>query len=608
MSSEKKSPTLSILRSSATAEDGHSFSDGAEFRKRLLILTILISLSFLILLGRLWVLEIIQGERYRSLAQNNSIRLLPSRAPRGIIYDRKGKVLAKSRPSFSLTIYPWNLSREDLAKTVREVAPIIGVAEKRIYQTIKESQRPFSSISLREDVDLETATKILVRKLELAGVDLQVQPRRYYPDEELLAPVLGHLGEIDKEELEVLRGEGYRLGERIGQDGVEKVYDEYLGGEDGGWQIRVNNRGQRVGVMDYRRPLPGNNLVLTIDHQLQRVAWDSFEGRPGAVVVLDPNNGEILSLVSSPAYNPNLFAGFLSQEEWLSLKKDPLHPLTNRATQGQYAPGSAFKVITAITALEKRIASRDKEFSCSGAFPFKDRVFRCWKEEGHGTLNLKEAIIHSCDIYFYQLGLETGVDNIVDFSQKFGLGQPSRIGLPYEEKGLLPSKKWRKDSLGRGWYEGDTVNLSIGQGYLLVTPLQMANLIAAVANGGRLYRPYLVKRILSPEGKVIREARPRLIREVKLRKENLDLLRKSLSGVVNELGTGWRAKIKGVEAAGKTGTAENPLGEDHAWFIGFAPHKKPEIALAILIEHGGMGGEAAAPVAKKIFEAYFTGK
>jgi len=554
-----------------------------EFRKRLLVITIIISLSFLILLGRFWVLEVIQGEKFSTMAENNSIRLLTSRAPRGIIYDRKGKVLAKSRPSFSVTIYPWNLSQKDLAKTIKELSPIIGLKKERIYQAIEECQRSFSSIPLKEDVDLKTATKILERKVEIAGVDLQVQPLRHYPDGELLAPVLGHLGEIDKDQLKVLRGKGYCLGDRIGQDGVERVYDEYLKGEDGGWQIRVNNRGQRMGVMGYKEPLPGNDLVLTIDRQLQRVAWNSLEGRPGAIVVLDPNNGEILSLVSSPAYNPNLFAESLSEEEWLSLKGDPLHPLTNRAIQGQYAPGSTFKVIIVLAALERGIASRDKKFSCSGAFPFKDRVFRCWKEEGHGTLNLKEAIIHSCDVYFYQLGLETGVDNIMDFSKRFGLGKASGIDLFEEEKGLLPHRRWREDSLSRKWFEGDTVNLSIGQGYLLVTPLQMANLISTIASGGKLYRPYLVKRILSPEGEAIKEVRPRLIKEVRLEKKNLDLLRESLFGVVNEMGTGWRAKVKGIEVAGKTGTAENPLGEDHAWFIGFAPCREPKIALAVIV-------------------------
>jgi len=577
-----------------------------EFRKRLLVVTSIIFLSFLILLGRFWVLEVIQGEKFSTMAENNSIRLLASRAPRGIIYDRKGKVLAKSRPSFSVTIYPWNLSQKDLTKTIKEISPIIRIKEERIYQTIEGSQRPFSSILLKEDIDLKTATKILERKLSLAGVDLQVQPLRYYPDGELLAPVLGHLGEIDKGQLKALRGKGYRLGERIGQDGLEGVYDEYLRGEDGGWQIRVNNRGQRMGVMGYKEPLPGNDLILTINRELQRVAWNSLEGRPGAIVILDPNNGEILSLVSSPAYNPNLFAGSLSEEDWLSLKGDLLHPLTNRAIQGQYAPGSVFKVITVLAALERGLASRDKKFSCSGAFPFKDRVFRCWRKEGHGTLNLKDAIIHSCDVYFYQLGLETGVDNIVDFSKEFGLDQETGIDLFEEEKGFLPSRKWRKDFLSREWYEGDTVNLSIGQGYLLVTPLQMANLISAVASRGKIYRPYLVKRILSPEGEIIKEMRPHLIKEVRLEKENLDLLRESLSSVVNEMGTGWRAKIKGIEVAGKTGTAENPLGEDHAWFIGFAPCREPKIALAILVEHGGMGGEVAAPIAKKIFEAFFS--
>ncbi|MCK4649420.1 penicillin-binding protein 2, partial [bacterium] len=250
-------------------------SEKKEFRKRLLVVTIIISLSFLILLGRFWALEVIQGEKFSTMAENNSIRLLASRAPRGIIYDRKGKVLAKSRPSFSVTIYPWNLSQKDMTETIKELSPIIRIKEEKIYQAIEECQRPFSSIPLKEDIDLKTATKILERKLSLAGVDLQVQPLRYYPDGELLAPVLGHLGEIDKGQLQVLRGKGYRLGERIGQDGLEGVYDEYLRGEDGGWQIRVNNRGQRMGVMGYKEPLPGNDLILTINRELQRVAWNS---------------------------------------------------------------------------------------------------------------------------------------------------------------------------------------------------------------------------------------------------------------------------------------------------------------------------------------------
>ncbi|MBU4560820.1 penicillin-binding protein 2 [bacterium] len=576
-----------------------------EFRFRLLFVTVIICLLFLILFLRLWVLEIFQGEKFTRLAEDNSIRLLAYPAPRGLIYDRKGRVLAKSRLSFSITIHPWNLSEEILNETIDHIGPIIGMRKEEIRERIAKWPTPFSSVLLKEDVGLEVATKILERKGSLAGMDVKTRPLRYYPDGELLAPVLGYLGEIGREELRTLRSKGYSLGDRMGQDGLEKVYDGYLRGEDGGWQVQISNQGQRIGVIGYRKPIPGNDLILTIDKRMQEVAWDSLRGRSGAIVVLDPRTGEVLALVSSPTFDPNLFVPRISKTKWSSLKEDPLHPLTNRAIQGQYAPGSIFKVITALAALEKGLISRDERFSCSGTFPFKDRVFRCWRKEGHGELNIKEAIIHSCDIFFYQLGLRVGVDNLVELSQKFGLDQSTRIGLPHEEKGLLPTKRWRKDSLGRGWYEGDTVNLSIGQGYLLVTPLQMASLMSAVANGGRLYEPQLVKEIISSEGETIWRMGPRLVREINLERETIEFLRESLFGVVNELGTGWRAKIEGVGVAGKTGTAENPLGEDHAWFIGFAPHKEPEIALAVLIEHGGMGGEVAAPIAKKIFEAYF---
>ncbi|MCK4648854.1 penicillin-binding protein 2, partial [bacterium] len=578
-----------------------------EFRFRLLFTTIIICLLFLILFLRLWVLEIFQGDKLAHLAENNSIRLLSSPAPRGLIYDRKKRILAKSRLSFSIIIHPWNLSEEILNETIDQLGPIIGMRKEEIRERIAEWSTPFAGVLLKEDAGLEMATNILEKKGSLAGIDVKTLPLRYYPDGELLAPVLGYLGEIGKEKLQTLRSKGYSLGDRMGQDGLERVYDSYLRGEDGGWQVQINNQGQRLGVIGYKKPIPGNNLILAIDKRMQEVAWDSLRGRSGAIVILDPRTGEVLALVSSPTFDSNLFVPRISKKKWSALKNDSRHPLTNRAIQGQYAPGSIFKVITVLAALDKGLISRDERFSCSGTFPFKDREFRCWKREGHGELNIREAIVHSCDIFFYQLGLRVGVDNLVDLSQKFGLDQPTRIDLPYEEKGLLPTKKWRKNSLSRSWYEGDTVNLSIGQGYLLVTPLQMASLMSAIANGGRLYEPQLVKEIISPEGEVIWRMRPRIVRDINLKKETIEFLRESLFGVVNEMdpsgrriGTGWRAKIEEVEVAGKTGTAENPLGEDHAWFIAFAPYKEPEIALAILIEHGGMGGVVAAPVAKKI--------
>jgi penicillin-binding protein 2 len=589
-------------------DSGSSLASGvmrAAPRGRLLFITVILCLLLFVLVGRLWVLEIVQGERLFTLAENNSIRLIPSPAPRGIIYDRTGKVLVSNRLSFSVTIHPWDLSEEILDETIVHLSSILGLREEQIRQRIEAWPNPFSSVLLKEDIGLKVATVILERRRELAGVDVEILPLRYYPDKERLATVLGYLGEINRQELQDLRNKGYSLGDRMGRDGLEKIYDEYLRGEDGGWQTQISNKGKRIGVLGYREPIPGNDLVLTIDKRLQEIVWESLEGRSGAVIVLNPRTGEILSLVSAPAFDPNLFIPRISKRHWKLLEENHLHPLTNRAIQGQYAPGSIFKIITAAAALEEGLIFEKETFTCNGVFPFKDREFGCWKKEGHGELNLSEAIIHSCDVFFYQLGLRIGVDSLVEFSQKFGLNQPAGIRLLYEKKGLLPTKRWRKNSLDRMWYEGDTVNLSIGQGYLLVTPLQMANLIAAVANGERLYEPQLVKEILSSEGETVWRMKPRVLRTINIKKKTIDFIREALCAVVSDRGTGWRAQVEGFEVAGKTGTAENPLGEDHAWFVGFAPYREPEVALVVLIEHGGKGGEVAAPIAGKIFEAYF---
>jgi len=427
------------------------------------------------------------------------------------------------------------------------------------------------------------------------------------------------LGEIGSSQLKGLKDQGYSMGDEIGQYGLERRWEEVLRGQSGGQQVEVDALGRRVRVLHEVPDVPGYTFHMTFDRRLQETAFAALNGKEGTIVALDVNTGAILAMVSTPAFDPNTFARGIKAEEWRELIKDRLRPLSNRATQGQYPPGSTFKVIMTIAGLEEGVLQPEARISDPGYYNFGNRSFRDWKKGGHGSVDLRKAIVESCDVYFYQLGPRIGVDRIAKWARAFGLGEKTGVALDDERNGLVPDSEWKRKRYRQPWYPGETVSISIGQGYLTVTPLQLVNMIATVANGGTLYRPRIVSKVESFDGATIREYGPEKIRTINLKPSTLERLRSALADVVNGPGgTGGAARSSLVEIAGKTGTAQVVemkggyvkteqlayFNRDHAWFISYAPVQNPQIAVVVLVEHGGHGGEAAAPMAKKVIERY----
>jgi penicillin-binding protein 2 len=431
--------------------------------------------------------------------------------------------------------------------------------------------------------------------------------------------VLGYPGEIGSKQLDRFKEEGYELGDEIGQYGLEKKWEQYLRGRGGGQQVEVDALGRRVRVLSEVIAGPGYTVHLTLDRKLQQTAHEALQGKEGSIVVLDVNSGAILAMASTPAFDPNVFARGIKPDEWRALIKDRQRPLSNRAIQGQYPPGSTFKIIMAIAGLEENVVQPEAKIIDPGFFPFGNRNFRDWKKGGHGAVDLHRSIVESCDVYYYQLGTRLGVDNIAKWARAFGLGQKSGALLEDEKGGLVPDTDWKRKRLRQPWYPGETVSVAIGQGYLTVTPLQLANMMAAVANGGTLYRPRLVSRVESIAGQRVYEQGAEVIRKISVKPATLTRVRSALADVVHGAGgTGRSARSPVIALAGKTGTAQvvemkgayvkteqlSYFNRDHAWFVSYAPLDKPEIAIAVLVEHGGHGGEAAAPLARKVAEKY----
>ena len=446
---------------------------------------------------------------------------------------------------------------------------------------------------------------------------MDVVIRRNYPFQDLASHLIGYLGEINPKELGRDEYAYHKMGSLVGKSGIEKKYELDLMGDRGGRQIEVNALGQKIRILGQVEPTPGNNLMLTLDLELQKAAEKAMEGKRGALVAMNPQNGDILALVSKPDFDPNLFTRGLSVESWRNILENPAHPLQNRAVQGQYPPGSVFKIIVAIAALEEQVISPDTAFYCTGIFPFGDREYRCWKETGHGRVAFRQAMVESCDIYFYQVGLRLGVDRIAQYAFRLGLGSPTGYPLGPEKPGLVPTSSWKWRRLGIPWQPGETISTSIGQGFNLVTPLQMACTLSAIANGGKIYRPRIVDSIRSPDGEFLREVPPFISRSFQISPSTMKLIQESLWGAVNSPdGTGVQALVPGLDVAGKTGTAQviqrredrsEPLPaehQDHAWFVCFAPVQQPQITVVVLVEHGGSGGATAAPIARKVLEVF----
>jgi len=591
-------------------------------RTRYLVPIIFASAIFLFLISRLWYLQVLRGSDFQSQSENNRIRLRETAPPRGIIFDHTVNRLVDNRPAFDITIIPEDA--KDLDTTMERLGRILDLDAETKDASRKAILRglPFKPVPLKEDVSWEELSAVEAIRYQLPGVCVETDPKRRYLHGPLFAHFIGYLGEISDRELRSETYARYRAGNRIGQTGLEERWEFALRGHSGGRQVEVDATGRERQLMHEVDPIPGKNLYLSVRLHLQQLCREAMAGRSGAVVAMDPRDGRILAMYSSPSYDPNLFSRGISQDQWTALLRDPAHPLEHKCTQGQYPPGSTFKVITAAAALEAGVITPETVFNCPGKFRFGRRTFRCWKKEGHGTVDLHRAIAESCDVYFYEAGLRAGIEAISEMARRFGLGGKTGIHLGGEMPGLVPSKAWKRRTYHEPWYEGETVSVAIGQGPLNVTPLQMVSLYAAIANGGTLFRPIAVSRVETASGKVVALARPDVRCEVPLSPEIYETLRRGLTGVVNdEHGTGRKALLPDVVVAGKTGTSQvvsmpkDQTEEDeenvpyarrpHAWFAAYAPAEAPEIAVAVLIEHGGHGGSAAAPVARRLMEAYF---
>jgi penicillin-binding protein 2 len=588
-----------------------------EFRKRTQLLLWAVCIVFFSLMGRLFFLQVVEGERFTYLSENNRVRLKKVPGTRGMIFDRRGQMLVDSRPSYDLIFVPEDAKEPQ--KILRQLSRFLGRDETELLGLLEENQSrpPFEEIVLGRDLDWPSVVSVETHQLDLPGVSLRIRPRRSYLINSMAAHVLGYLGEIGPRQLKVQKIKGYAMGDEIGQFGIEKRLEEYLRGRSGGQQVEVDALGRRVRVLNEVEDVPGNTVFLTLDRDLQETAYEGLRDKEGAIVALDVNSGAILAMVSIPAFDPNVFARGVTSEEWRGLIRDRLHPLNNRAIQGQYPPGSTFKIVLTVAALEEAAIQPETPLHCGGSLAFGNRVFRDWKKEGHGSVDLHKGVVQSCDVYFYQLGTRLGIDRIARYARALGLGQKTGIELDDEKAGLIPDTQWKQERFGQPWFPGETPSASIGQGYVNVTPLQMANLMATIANGGTLYRPWYVRKVQSLDGASIREYGPEKIRSVELKPSTLEFLRRTLADVVTG-GTGTAAKSNIVAIAGKTGTAQvaemkgqyvkseqlSYLSRDHAWFVAYAPAEKPEIAVVVLVEHGGHGGSAAAPLAKKLIERY----
>jgi len=564
--------------------------------RRLVALRAIVLVAFIGIFCRLVQLQVIEGAHNRELADENRIRVVRRLAPRGTIYDRNGRVIATSRLAFSIRALPRELSVAGWDDPAAGIAHMLRLPVSDVRRELEQPGRSdYDPVLLWRDADAGTVARFEEHSAYFSGLSVVADAVRQYPHGSLAAHLLGYVREISPEDLD--DSGNYRQGDLIGKAGIEREAEEALRGEDGGDQIEVDARGRRVRTLGTVPPLPGRNVWLTIDVDVQKAAEEALGDQAGAVVALDPNTGEVLAMASHPTYDLNIFSGMLDPSEWRRLNA-PDHPLQNRAVIGRFEPGSVFKIITAAAALEAGETSESDTFVCGGVFSLGSWRMRCWKREGHGAEDFLHGFAQSCNVMFATIGCRTGPEGIAEMAHRFGLGEKTNIDLPDESSGLVPSPDYKRRVRREPWYKGDTAQMSIGQGECLVTPIQVAREAAVVANGGYLVTPYLVARVEGAEAPP-RQAR----RSVGLRPETLATLRAGMEAVVNEGGTAHRIWTDEYQIAGKTGTAQNPGGKSHAWFTGYAPADSPRIAVAVMIEHGGGGSAVAAPVARHVLDA-----
>ena len=577
--------------------------------QRAAVLAAFMGAGFLALVAGTVRLQLVHHDEYRQLAEQNRVRLEVVRAPRGRIFDRKGRLLADNAPAFSIVYRPPELGEVTVDSLTTAQATlltkILGLPAPELNLIVKRALRTGVSTPFRSDVDPLIVSEVEESRGDLPNVEVVVGPRRQYPLGAAAAHLLGYAGEINDAELEQKKDKGYRIGDLIGRSGLERSYEDALRGKDGHQYVVVNALGRRVGTLSdipAVAPRPGEDLRLALDLDVQLALETAMANvAHGAAVALDPNTGGILAMVSRPSFDPNEFAKGLSRARWQQFMTDKSYPLLNRAIQSAYPPGSTYKVVTSLAGLEEQAIdpSTHMPVSCSGGYRYGARYYKCWNHSGHGSLALTNALAQSCDVYYYQLGLKLGVDRLAKWADAIGLGAKTGIDLPQERAGLIPTSKWYDKRRGAGkWTNGVTLNIAIGQGEDLATPLQLAMIAASVASRGRVARPHVVDQIEDPITGEGHGVSPPPKAALVLPAETWDALSAAMEQVVAG-GTGGAAKVPGVRVGGKTGTAQTPSGNDHALFICYAPVDKPTIAISVVVENGGHGGSTAAPIAQK---------
>jgi len=592
-------------------------------KKRLIGASVCVLFVFAILFFRLIYLQIIKGEEYRRLSEKNAVRLKTIKPSRGLMFDRNKRLIVDNRPSFNLKIVREDAG--DVEKTVEKVAKLIQVPFRELMDSIARAGKGafYKSVILKNDISREQLAIVEAHKFDLPGIHIDIEPTRHYMYKKTAAHLLGYIGQINRKELKTGKYPNLKSGDLIGRYGIEKSFEKYLQGKRGGRQIEVDANGRMIKILRTIDPVSGLDLNLTLDFDLQETAQKLLENKDGTVVAIDPDNGDVLVMASSPSFDQNDFIGGISIKKWKELMTDPGKPMINKAIQAEYPPASTYKIITSFAALEEKHIDINTTAYCPGFFKYGNRVYRCWKKYGHGELSIIDALAQSCDVFYYQAGEKVGVDALAQYAMGSGLGKKTGIMLENEKTGLIPTSVWKKKRYNESWQGGETLSIAIGQGYNLVTPLQMAVLLAAVGNGGTLYRPRIVKTIEDSHGKIVKKIEPEITGGLPASKETLNIVKNGLLKVVQGArGTARGIRLKNVEIAGKTGTAQVfsiKKGEkiktedleyslrDHAWFVCYAPAQNPVIALSVMIEHGEHGSSTAAPIAGALIEQYMQG-
>ncbi len=593
-------------------------------KRRIVTVAILVLFFAALIITRLWYLQINHGEEYKDRAFNNRVRIRQITAPRGHILDRNNVELVTNRPSFNVLLV--REDSHDVDEVIKKLAVILDEDISELWKRIRDSSNTprHIPIRLKEDLDWDTLAYLENHNHKLSGIRIEVLPRRVYHFKDLAAHIIGYLGAISKKELANSPEGNYRGGDLIGKMGLEKLREDDLRGEKGSSSSEVDARGFEQRLLKSIEPLPGKEIRLTLDVHMQKVAEDFMakDEKAGAVVAMEVNTGKLLTLVSTPPIHLEQFIGGISHKNWNALLENPKNPLINKTVQGTYPPGSTYKMISALAGLSKGAIDEHTVLYCPGFYRFGNRTYRCWKRVGHGAVDLKRALSESCDVYFYQVGQRVGVDALAEYAQKLGLGTKTGVKIEHEKSGLTPTKEWKRNRYKTKWQEGETLSVVIGQGFNLVTPLQITLMTAMVANGGKRFLPQLVEEVHDADGNIVEQFSPKLLGELKGVDRYLNLIREGMVEVVHgKRGTARLARIKGLTIGGKTGTAQvvkvaqyRHLKEkdipykyrDHAWFTCYAPAENPEIAVTVLVEHGLHGGSGAAPIAKKVLETYFA--